>query len=59
MLDVTRSNRYQVRVQVDKVKSHLFQSTRDSIAEIYYFHRFQSATERFHVIDSLLADNKY
>jgi hypothetical protein len=34
MLDITRSNRYQVRAQVDKVKSHLIQSARDNTAEL-------------------------
>jgi hypothetical protein len=55
--DITRSNRYQVRTQVDKVKSHLIQSARDNIAELYDLHRFESAAERLEFIDSLLADN--
>jgi hypothetical protein len=59
MLDITRSNWYQVRAQVDKVKSHHIQSARDNIAELYDLHRFESATERLEFIDSLLADNKY
>jgi hypothetical protein len=58
-LDITCSNRYQVRAQVDKVKSHFLQSARDNIAELYDLHRFESATERLEFIDSLLADNKY
>jgi len=58
-LDVTRSNRYQVRAHVDKVKSHFIQSAWDNIAELYDLHRFESATERLEFIDSLLADNKY
>jgi hypothetical protein len=58
-VDSTRSNRYQVRAQVDKVKSHFIQSVRDNIAELYDFHRFESATEHLEFIDSLLADNKY
>jgi len=58
-LDITRSNRYQVRAQVDKVKSHFIQSARDNIAELYDLHRFESAAERLEFIDSLLADNKY
>ena len=48
-LDITCSNRYQVRAHVDKVKSHLIQSLRDNVAELYDLHRFES----------LLADNKY
>jgi lipid II:glycine glycyltransferase (peptidoglycan interpeptide bridge formation enzyme) len=58
MLDITRSNRYQVRAQVEKVKSHYIQSARDNIAELYDFYRFESATERLEFIDSLLANSK-
>ena len=58
-LDITWSNWYQVRAQVDKVKSHLIQSAMDNIAELYDLHRFESAAERLEFIDSLLADNKY
>jgi len=58
-LDSTRSNRYQVRVQVHKVESHHIQSARDDIAELYDLHRCESAAERLEFIDSLLADNKY
>ena len=58
-LDITRSNWYQVRAQVDKVKSHFIQSVRDNIAELYDLHHFESAAERLEFIDSLLADNKY
>jgi len=58
-LDITRSIRYQVRAQVDKVKSHFIQSARDHIAEPYDLHHFESDAERLEFIDSLLADNKY
>jgi len=58
-LDITRTNRYQVRVQVDMVKSHFIQSVRDNIAELYDLHCFESAAERLEFIDSVLADNKY
>ena len=58
-LDITHSNRYQVRAQVDNAKSHFIQSARDNIAELYDLHRFESAAERLEFIDSLLADNKY
>jgi len=58
-LDITRSNRYQVRAQVDKIKSHFIQSARENIAELYDLHRFESAAERLEFIDSLLADNEY
>src|SRR5882757_10759822 len=58
-LDITRTHRYQVCVQVDKVKSHFIQSARDNIVELYDLHRFESAAERLEFIDSLLADNKY
>jgi hypothetical protein len=58
-LDITRSNRYQVRTQVDNVKSHFIQSARDNIAELHDLHRFKSAAERLEFINSLLADNEY
>jgi hypothetical protein len=59
MLDITRSNWYQVRAQVDKVKSYFIQSARDNIAELYDLHRFESTAERLEFIESVLADNKY
>jgi len=58
-LDITRSNLYQDRAQVDKVQSHCIQSTRDDIADLYELHRLESTAERLEFIDSLLADNKY
>jgi len=58
-LDITRSNRYQVRAHVDQIEFHFFQSARDNIAEHYDLHRFESAAERLEFIDSPLADNKY
>jgi hypothetical protein len=58
-LDITRSNRYQVHAQVDKIESHFIQSARDNIAELYDLHRLESAAEHLEFIDSLLADNKY
>jgi len=58
-LDITRSNRHQVRAQVDKVKSNCIQTARDNIAELYDLHRFESATELLEFIVSLQADNKY
>jgi hypothetical protein len=59
MVDITRSNPYQVRAQVDKIKSHFIQSVRDKIAELYDLHRLESAAERLEFIESLLANNKY
>jgi len=58
-LDITRSNQYQVRAQVDKVKSHCTQSAKDEIAALQDLRRFESAAERLEFIDSLLSDNKY
>jgi hypothetical protein len=58
-VDITRSNRYQIRAQVDKVKSHLIKSVRDNIADLYDLHQFESAAERLEFINSLLAHNKY
>jgi hypothetical protein len=59
MLDITRSNRYQVRAQVDKVKSHFIQSARDHIGELYDLHPCESTTEHLEFINPLLADNRY
>jgi hypothetical protein len=59
MVDITRSNWYQVCSQVDKVKSHFIQSVRDNIAELYDLHRFESTAECLEFIDSLVADKKY
>ena len=58
-VDITHSNRYQVRTQANKVKSHFLQSIWDNIPELYDLHHFESAAERLEFIDSLLADNKY
>jgi len=58
-VDITRSNQWQVRAQVDKVKSHFIQSARDNIAELFDHHHFESATERLEFIDSLLAEDMY
>jgi hypothetical protein len=58
-LDITRSNWYQVRAQVNQVESHFIQSATDNVAELYDLHRFESTAERLESIDSLLADNKY
>jgi hypothetical protein len=58
-LDITPSNRYQVRTQVDKVMSYFIQSLRDNIGVLYDLHQFESAAERLEFIDSLLADNQY
>jgi hypothetical protein len=49
----------EVRAQVNKVKSHFIQSARDNIAELYDLHRFECASERLELIDSLLGDNQY
>jgi hypothetical protein len=56
-LDSTLSNRYQVSVQVDEVKSHFIQSARDNTAALYDLHRFESDAEQLEFIDSLLVDN--
>jgi hypothetical protein len=59
MLDITRSIQYQIRAQVEKVKSHFIQSAREHIEELYGLHLFESDAEHLQFIDSLLADNKY
>jgi hypothetical protein len=58
-VNITLSNWYQVRTQVDKVKSHIIQTIWDNITELYDLHRFESATKFLEFIDSLLAENKY
>jgi len=58
-LNIIRSKRYQVRAQVDNVRSHFIQSASDIIAELYDIHCFESNAERLEFIDSLLADNQY
>ena len=58
MFEITCSNRYLVPAQVDMVKSHFIQSTRNNIAELYDLHCFESDAERLEFIDSLLADNQ-
>jgi len=58
-LDITCSNRYQVRAPVEKVTSHFIQSARDNIAELYDLHSIESNAEHLEFIDSLVADNKY
>ena len=57
-LHITRSNKFQVPAQVDKVKSHLIQSARDNIVELYDLHRFESDAKHLEFIDSLLAGIK-
>ena len=58
-LDITLSNRYQVRAQPDKAKFNFIQSARDSVAERYDLRCIESDAERLEFIDSLVADNKY
>ena len=58
-LDITRSNWYQVRAEVDIVNSHYVQSARDHIAELYDLYCCESNAERLEFIDPLLADNEY
>jgi len=58
-LDITLSNRYQVRAQPDKAKFNFIQSARDSVAERYDLRCIESDAERLEFIDSLLADNSY
>jgi len=58
-LDITCSIRYQVRAEVDGIKSHFIQSASDNIAELYDLHRFESDAEGLEFIDSLLVDAKY
>jgi len=57
-LNITRSKWYQVRPQVDMVKSHSIQSAWDNIAELYDLYRFESNAEHLQFIDSLPADNE-
>lgn len=56
-LDITPSNQYQLRAQVDKFITHYIQSARDNLAVLYDLHDFKSDAEQLEVIDGLLADN--
>jgi hypothetical protein len=58
-LDITCSNWYQIRAQLDKVKYHFIQLARDNIAELDDLHCFEFTAERLEFIDSLPADNMY
>jgi hypothetical protein len=58
-LDITCSNRYQIRAQVDQVTSDFNYSACDHIAELYDLHSFESDAEHSEFIDFLLAENKY
>jgi len=58
-VDITCSNRYQVRTQLNKVISRIILSARDNLVEHFDLHCFESDAERLEFIDSQLADNKY
>jgi hypothetical protein len=58
-LDIAHSNRYQVPAQVDKVQSHIIQSDKDNISELWDVHHFGSTAEHLSFIHSHLADNQY
>ena len=49
IVDISRSNRYQVRAQVNMVKSHFIQSVRDNKAGLNDLHHFESAARVFRV----------
>jgi len=57
-LDITCSNQYHVRAQVDKVKSHFFHSASDIKAGLYDVHHIVSDADHLEFIVSLLAANK-
>jgi hypothetical protein len=58
-LDITESNKFQVRAQVGQVKYHVLQAAHDIIAELDDHHHFEFDAQRLKFIHSLLADNKY
>jgi hypothetical protein len=58
-LNITRSIRYLVRAQVDKVKSDCIQTAWDHIGELYDLHRFEFDAEHLEFIDCLLANHMY
>jgi len=58
-LDITSSNWYQVRAQVDMVQSYFIQSARDHLTELFDLHCFESDAECLEFIESRLADNRY
>jgi hypothetical protein len=57
-LAIVRSHRCQVRAQVEKVKSHFIQTSRDNIAKLDNIHRFEYSAERLEFIDFRMVDNK-
>jgi len=58
-LDITCSNWYQIRAQVEKIISYFIQTATGNIAEIDDLHRFESDIEHLEFIVHLLVDNKY
>jgi len=56
-LDITCSNQYHVRAQVDNVKNYFIHSVKDTIEDSNHLHRFESDAECLEFIDSPLADN--
>jgi len=58
-LDITRSIRYEVWAQVDKVESNFIHSAKYYVEELYDLHRFKSDAECLAFIDSRRADNMY
>jgi hypothetical protein len=59
ILDITCSNDYWVRVQVDKVMSYFFLLAREMIADHHDLHRFESNAEHSEFIYSASVDNRY
>jgi len=58
-LNITNSNQFQVRAQVDKAKSNVIQSAMDGIAELYDLHHFETDAEHWKFIDFFWSHNKY
>jgi hypothetical protein len=57
-LAIVRSHRCQVGAQVNKVKSHVIQTSRDNITELDHIQPFEYAADSLEFIDFRMADNK-
>jgi len=56
-LDITRSNWYHVRAQVNIIKSHFIRSAWANVPELYDLHRSESDAKHLEFIDLFLVGN--
>ena len=58
-MDISCSNQYHIRAQVNKVQTHFIQSARGNIAKLNNLHRFGSDAECWEFLHSSLAYDDY